>query len=345
MDSITHLFLGGAIAAAMAPANRRRAAILAGALINSLPDIDVIPLALWAPDPVANMTLHRGGTHSLLVLPLIGLLLWWLLKSRWAPVREQPRRWLWLIQVTLLAHPLVDAFTIYGTQLFWPMPMPPAMWASLFIIDPLFTLPLVLACVIAWAARERPLAKQALVAGLALSTVYLGWSLTAKAMVERVADQSLAGLGLQAAPRFSVPMPFNTLLWRVVVSTPEGFLEGERSLVADKGPMRFRSYRSDVEVLESVRGFPAVVRLAWFNRGFMKAEQRDGKLVLSDLRMGVEPDYSFRFAVAERDGDDWREIPVEQLKWPWQATRRLPALWRRVWHQDAAYPPAKGARP
>ena len=43
-------------------------------------------------------------------------------------------------------------------------------------------------------------------------------------------------MALQDAPRFSVPMPFNTLLWRVVVMTPDGYLEGERSVVADRGP-------------------------------------------------------------------------------------------------------------
>ncbi len=120
------------------------------------------------------MTWHRGATHSLLVLPWVAALLWWLLKSRWQPVRESPARWFWLILVTLLAHPLIDAFTVYGTQLFWPLPMAPAMWSSLFIIDPLFTLPLVLACVIAWWLRERPAAQRALVAGLALSCAVPG---------------------------------------------------------------------------------------------------------------------------------------------------------------------------
>ena len=51
-------------------------------------------------------------------------------------------------------------------------------------------------------------------------------------------------------------MPFNTLLWRVVVMTPDGFLEGERSLVADSGPMRFRAYASDTAA------FAAVARLS-----------------------------------------------------------------------------------
>ena len=48
-------------------------------------------------------------------------------------------------------------------------------------------------------------------------------------------------------------MPFNTLLWRVVAITPDGFLEGERSLVADRGPMHFlREYPSEVRALAHV---------------------------------------------------------------------------------------------
>lgn len=59
-------------------------------------------------------------------------------------------------------------------------------------------------------------------------------------------------------PRFPVPMPFNILLWRVVVMTPEGFVEGEHSLVADHGPMRFREYRSDMRALAAVFDHPGV---------------------------------------------------------------------------------------
>lgn len=331
MDSITHLFLGGAIAAAMAPAKVRRSAILAGATINSLPDLDVLPLLLLNDDPIITLTWHRAATHSLLVLPWVALALWWLLKSRWTPVREAPTRWFWLILVTLLAHPLIDAFTIYGTQLFWPLPIPPTMWSSLFIIDPFFAFPLFVACVVAfWRPASRG-AQRTLVLGLAISGLYVGWSVLAKWQVEQIAEQSLARHGLQDAPRFSVPMPFNTLLWRVVVLTPDGFLEGERSLVADSGPMHFHAYRSDNGALQRVANYPAVEKLMWFSHGFMKSETRDGRLVLSDLRMGAEPDYSFRFAVAQASGDGWRATPVEQLKWPWAASRRLPDMWRRIW--------------
>lgn len=330
MDSITHLFLGGALAVAMAPPRHRRMALLAGAVLNTLPDLDVLPLAL-VEDPVAVMTWHRGITHSLLVLPLLAVLLWWLLRDRLALLRDAPARGFWLILACLLAHPLIDAFTVYGTQLFWPLSLPPAMWSSLFIIDPTFTLPLVIGCVLAFALQDAVRARRAATVGFALAVAYVGWSQVAKWQVERIAARDLAAIGLQDAPRFSTPMPFNTLLWRVVAMTPDGFVEGERSLVADRGPMRFQRYRSDTDAIAAVAGYAPVQRLRWFNHGFMKAERRDGRLVLSDLRMGAEPDYSFRFEVARVAADGWHPQPVKQLQWPWDARRRLPDMWRRIW--------------
>ena len=45
----------------------------------------------------------------------------------------------------------------------------------------------------------------------------------------------LARKGLDDAPLFSVPTPFNTLLWRVVVLTDEGHAEGFDSLLLEEG--------------------------------------------------------------------------------------------------------------
>jgi inner membrane protein len=347
MDSITHLFYGGVIAAAIAPREHRRAALLAGMVLNTLPDLDVVPLKAFA-DPVAQMTWHRGPTHSLLLLPLLAWALWAWFRRRGGRVAAAPRRWFWVFMLTLLAHPLLDAFTVYGTQLLWPLPLAPTMWSSLFIIDPLFMLPWLAAFVIALWVPNRRFSDRALLAGLVLGFGYLGWSLIAKSMIERAADRALAAIGLQNAPRFSVPMPFNTLLWRVVVMTPDGYLEGERSVVTDRGPMRFRAHADDRSARDAMARIPAAARLLWFNHHFAKAEVRDGRLLLTDLRMGAEPDYTFRFVVAERataavntaEGPKpatyWRAIHPEQLSWPWDAAERLPALWTRIWQEPAS---------
>lgn len=283
MDSLTQLVLGAAVAAAVAPAKHRRAALLAGGALGTLPDLDVIPIGLLTDDPVERMTWHRGASHSLLVLPWVAWAVWAWCRSRGKRVAEASRRWFWAIMLALVTHPLLDAFTVYGTQLLWPLTPPPAMWSSVFIIDPLYTIWLLVACIAAWFLRERRGAQRALVAALALGSTYLGWS-----------------------------------------------------LVADRGPMRFARYPSDVEALREVATWPAVERLRWFNHGFMKAEVRDGLLVLSDLRMGAEPDYTFRFAVARREGGRWVAIPPQQIEWPWEARRRLGELWRRIWSEPEA---------
>src|SRR3546814_4409712 len=95
------------------------------------------------------MTLHRGASHSLFVLPLAGWLVWAFFRRRGGRVAASPRRWFWAIQAVLLTHPLLDALTVYGTQLLWPLPLRPVMWSSVFIIDPLYTVWLLLACVAA----------------------------------------------------------------------------------------------------------------------------------------------------------------------------------------------------
>lgn len=331
MDSLTQIVLGGAIAAAIAPPRHRRAALLAGAALGTLPDLDSIPIALLTDDPVARMTWHRSASHSLFVLPFVALAIWAWCRSRGKRVAEAPRRWWWAIALALVTHPLLDAFTVYGTQLFWPLPSPPVMWSSVFIIDPLYTVWLLLACIAAFFLRERAAAQRALVAGLALSTAYLGWSLAAKAMVEREAGRALAAMGLADAPRFSVPTPLNTLLWRVVAMTPNGYVEGFRSLAADRGPMTFRGHPSNTQALAEARDIHAVRRLAWFNHGFMQARVVGDGLVLSDLRMGSEPDYFFRFLVARR-GSAWHAVPPEQLALSGDAAALWRGTWSRVWN-------------
>ncbi|KLJ01013.1 metal-dependent hydrolase [Luteimonas sp. FCS-9] len=337
MDSLTQIVLGASVAAAVVPAAHRRAALLAGAALGTLPDLDGIPIALMTDDPVLRMTLHRGITHSLLVLPLVAAALWWAFRRYGnGRVAASPARWFWAIQLALVTHPLLDAFTAYGTQLLWPFRPSPAMWSSVFIIDPLYTIWLLVGALVAAFAGARRIGGRALAAGLALSTAYLGWSLVAKTLVDRDAERSLAAMGLADAPRFSVPMPGNTVLWRVVALTPEGYVEGFRSLVADRGPMRFAAYPSDVAALQANAGLPAVQRLAWFNSGFMGASVVDGRLVLSDLRMGNEPDYFFRFTVAERAGEGWSALPPVQAPMARDLSATWNATWARMWHEPAA---------
>lgn len=341
MDSLTQIVLGGCVAAAAVPAAHRRKAALAGAVLGTLPDLDGIPLALIGADVVTSVTWHRGPSHSLPVLALVGWLLWWLLRRFWRPVREAPRPWLIAIWLALITHPLLDAFTVYGTQLWWPWPSPPVMWSSIFIIDPAYTLPLLVGFIGVLVAGPRAASRPLLAGALLLSSAYLGWTLAAKALVDRAAGQALAAQGLADAPRLSVPLPLNTLVWRVVVMTPDGFLEGERSLLVDRAPMQFKAYESERAALRELAQQPPVARLLWFTHGFMKAEVQGEAhgdvLIASDLRMGSEPDYSFRYRIAQRAADgSWQSVPVTAVRGARNAQAQLQRMWQRLWHEPVA---------
>ena len=73
------------------------------------------------------MTWHRSLTHSLLVLPLVAWAIWAFFRKRGGRVAQAPRAWFWAILLALVTHPLLDAFTVYGTQLWWPLPVSPTM--------------------------------------------------------------------------------------------------------------------------------------------------------------------------------------------------------------------------
>jgi len=333
MDSLTQIVLGSTVAALAVPPAHRRRALVAGALLGTLPDLDT--LLLNGADPVTSMTEHRGASHSLLVLPFVGLVIWAMLRWRWSPVRDAAPRWFAAIQLALITHPLLDSLTVYGTQLLWPLPHAPVMWPIVWIVDPAYTLPLLLGCVVATVCGSAAKARRWLWVGLLISSGYLLWAHAAKTLVDRDARTALAALGHDVVPMFSVPLPLSTLVWQVVAMTPQGYLIGERSLIADRKPIQFRFYPSDTTALAQARTtIPAVARLHWFNHGFMKASvDQAGRLVVADLRMGVEPDYIFQFVVAQQDAEQWRPVAVERIRTPAFTLAQLRGVWQRLWHE------------
>ena len=324
MDSLTQAALGAAIGGAIAPAGQRRKALFVGAALGTLPDLDVF---IDYGDAVANFTYHRGFSHSLFVLPPTALLLWLVFRRWWAPVRDAPSHWLAIIFLALFTHPLLDAHTAYGTQLLWPLDVPPAMWATLFIIDPLYTLPLLVGVVV---IAVRPASGTTIHACLLLSTLYLGWSWVAQATVARHVESELAASGVRDAPVFIVPTPFNTFVWRAVVLTERGYLEGFDSLLDANGGIDFSAHDSDRQALLDAHGVWAVSRLRWFSRDFVKASVVEDRLLITDLRMGQEPIYVFTHVVAARGNPRWEPIPTELIS-PTIDERLLKDAWKRMW--------------
>ena len=128
---------------------------------------------------------------------------------------------------------------------------------------------------------------------------------------------------------FSTPSPFNTLLWRAVVLTDEGYLEGYYSFIADER-VHLNRVDFDRQLLEDASWLADVERLRWFSRDFVSAAVIDDELVIADLRMGQYPTYVFNHVVAEASNPQWKPVSSRQLEVSFEA-RQLGTVWTALW--------------
>lgn len=320
--------LGAAVGEAVIGRQIGRKALLWGAICGTLPDLDVfVPLG----NAVMDFTYHRSASHSFFVLALLTPLLVWLVNRIHPQHREQTKRWAVMIYAVFVTHILLDSFTAYGTQIFWPIDNTPVNWSTIFIIDPAYTLPLLLGIVVALVSRRQGVSWNT--AGLALSSLYLTWTVAAKLYTNQQFEAALDEQGIEYRQIFTTPTPFNSLLWRAVVMDDKGYYEGYTSLFDNDKGVRFRHFESREELLGGMEEEWNTQRLRWFTKGIYAVSQINDKVVISDLRMGYEPDYVFRFAVAKLGNPSISAIEPEQLA-PNRDWSLLKKIWQRIWNQD-----------
>ena len=335
MDSLSQIALGAAVG--VATMGRRTSlwkSALWGAVAGTLPDLDVL---IDHGDPIRNMVLHRAESHALFWLTLFSLpftaavarlhgqgLLW--------------RRWWLALWLALVTHPLLDAMTVYGTQLALPFSDHPFGVGSVFIIDPLVTLPLLIGTGWALVSRGSRRGFQANGIGLVLSCAYLAWGVAAQQHVEGIARASLAEQGIAAERVLVTPTAFNTLLWRVVAVTGDAYHEGFYSIFDANPRVAFDAFARGNALADELRADAGVQRIRNFSRGFYALRQDGARVLISDLRMGQEPNYVFTFAVAERRSATLPLATPLQVGSTPDIGRGLPWLWRRMWGEPLAPP-------
>uniref|UniRef100_UPI00333E2B6E metal-dependent hydrolase n=1 Tax=Castellaniella defragrans TaxID=75697 RepID=UPI00333E2B6E len=342
MDSITQAVLGASLCGAMLGHAHGRKAYAAGAVLATVPDLDVF---IQYADPISAMIHHRSFSHALLTLTALAALLAWLFRS-WRPHPAYAGAWLFAaLWLTLITHPLLDAFTSYGTQLFWPWRPTPTAWSTIFIIDPFYTLPLLVATLTGLAIGARPPSRRIACWALALSTAYLAGSVAAKAVIEHRVRTQIEQQGIQIEAMFSTPEPFSILLWRVIARTADGDMIEAVTGLLDRKPGETLRTPLNHHLADTAASIPALQELRWFTGNWLRYDEINGELVATDLRMGLAAGrYSFRFRVAERDaGGHWQA--VTPTRWPVErGLDALPAVLRRIWTQDPPLPLADWAR-
>lgn len=329
MDSLTQAVLGASIGGAMLGRWHGRKALVLGAVLGTLPDMDVV---LDFGDAVADMTYHRGFSHSLFVLTALSLLLAWVIRRcRPHPGYSSAKLWLciWLILVT---HVVLDAFTSYGTQLFWPLTSAPVAISSIFIIDPLYTLPLLAAVLVGLSIGLNRTGQRWQRAALAISSLYLLSTLAGRHMADYRLDRALALAGVQTEQRFTSPTPFNTLLWRVVAVDGDYYYEGLTGWFDESPPELTKLPRQYSDATPALAGSVQHRRLRWFTRDMLRYDLIEGQWVVTDLRLGMPGYHPFRFALARVGSQGDTQLIHEAETWPTPSANmdRLQDLFSRV---------------
>ncbi len=310
MDNLTHTLIGTSIASIAMGRRGGARALVAGALIANLPDIDVfIPHA----NIIDVMTYHRGFTHSLLVetvaAPVVALAAGYFVPA----ARECRLRFLVMVWLCLVTHALLDSLTTYGTQLFWPLNAgPPVALASIFIIDPLFTLLLLAGVLMLVFRRKRPDKGVRLHrAFFTAAMIYLAAGIAGHFSVRaRAADNP----AFARSRIFVQPGPLTILYWQVLGLEDGHYVTGVTSLVPTCPVTDIGHYERVAEPPDGVQLSPSVTRLEWFTGGYYGFGTRDDRLTITDLRIGVPPAFGFAFDVAEkRDGQYRRVNPVRAI--------------------------------
>ena len=287
MDPVSQGVVGAAAAQSVSIKSIRAAGIV-GLLSGMAPDLDV--LLQSADDPLLFLEYHRQFTHALVFIPFGGFI------CALLTYRLYARRYLSFAQtysactIGYATHGLLDACTSYGTQLLWPFSTTRIAWHNISIIDPLFTIPIVIGVIAAAIYNKRRVS----IAVLIWACVYLAVGMIQRERAE-IAVTALAERRGHVATRIEAKPSFaNLLVWKVIYQAGEYYYVD--ALRLSTRVQHIPGVR--VPVLNLQRDFPwlagnsqqarDVELFRWFSAGYLAKSSSDSDTII-DMRYSILP--------------------------------------------------------
>lgn len=267
-----------------------------------------------------------SGNQNILLLLLTGVLLLWLGYRSWqrykkgtlSSVDTTYKDWVLLYFWSIFTHPILDAFTAYGTQLFAPFSDYRVAFNSISVVDPLYTIPFILCLVGASLFVKTHKNRRYLTyLGLILSSGYLVFTLFNKQHIDRVFESALSKQQIDYQRFRTSPSIFNNILWQGVAETDKGYMMGMYSLFDSTPTVNFYSLEKKHELLHPYKSDRSIQILKWFTDDYYSVMPlADGQFQLSDVRYGalretdIRPeDFVFRFIITPKPkGIEVKEI-------------------------------------
>lgn len=331
MDSVTQIVLGAAVANEVLGKKLGNKAILYGAILGTIPDLDVLVGKLL--DPLTATDIHRGFSHStlffLLFSPVLALVIQKVETNNHVKFKEA----LICSFLGLQTHALLDLFTTWGTQLFWPLETRFSL-QSIFVIDPLYTLPFLFFLILSMrknkSDRKRIFWNRV---GLIASTSYLLFTLFVQSVVTNKFEKQLKENNIVYQEIVVKPSPFNIILWTTNVKVNNGYWIGDYSFF-DTKPIQFQFIPTQLELIKEIDDEAVVKQLKRISEGWFCITQKESQLFFNDLRFGVmntEKDnfqFAFSYQLINKDGKFTAvELPNKNRE---QAQKLLAKLWVRL---------------
>ncbi|MEL6842288.1 MAG: metal-dependent hydrolase [Bacteroidota bacterium] len=338
MDSVSQIVLGAAVGEAVLGKKAGNKAAMWGAICGTIPDLDVVAnLFLGQFDATAA---HRGFSHSILFCVLVAPAIGWGIRKLYDIELGTQQNWTWLAFWALFTHPLLDCFTTWGTQLFYPFSDYRVALNTVFVVDPLYTVPFGICLVVALFLRRTSKARRFWNwLGIGLSCFYLVIATTNKLTAEAYFHNALREQGKSVRNLSTYPTFMNSILWYCVAEEPSGYEMGYHSLLGDPRQIQFRYFRKQRQNLEPYEGNRVVEGLHWLSKEQFVTRRINDTIHWYDLRFGLidlgpeNPDdpmpFSFIYKLIEEDSSI---VEIETIR---PGTDRMggeqfQALWEKV---------------
>lgn len=329
MDSLTQIILGAAVGEAVLGKKIGNKAMLYGAIAGTIPDLDIF--SSYFTDTVSALEIHRGFTHSIIFSVLFAPIFAWLV-TRYESYKDL-KGWSWLFFWAFITHPILDAHTTWGTQLFWPFETRLA-FKTIFVIDPLYTLPFLVFLILAM-FQKRTSKKRRLYnnLGLIISSGYLGLTFILKDMAFTKFEAALNEQNIAYRQIDTRPSPLNTILWNANIETEDAYLLANYSFF-DTQPITFEAYKKDHELLGDLAENEKVKRMITISKGWYTIVKTDQQLLYNDLQFGLlsmekgAQNFVFQYEIIK--DDEGTVLFIEQEKDKRDGKKMMIDLWTRI---------------
>ena len=290
MDILTQGLLGGVLARSGAKKTEAKMASFVGMFAGLLADADI--LISSSSDPLLNIEYHRHFTHSLFFIPFGAMLalifLWPFLHRHISNAR--------LYLFCLLGYSMsgvLDACTSYGTHLLWPLSDERVAFNIISIIDPVFTLILLIAFLFGLRNRTRKIA----FIGLFLCVGYLLIGFAQQQRAYEWSENLIAKRGHTVDHHIVKPTLGNLLLWRSVyiyddriyVDAIRVALPGNNKVIEGDSVARFSTRNKFPQLDKDSILYTDIQRFIKFSNGFVAFDPSQQN-VLGDMRYSMLPD-------------------------------------------------------